>query len=168
MVKLQKCFALDANILFDLAEDQDYAHTLREVLQERGAVLQVPPTVIQELVFAAQALRGKHDQIAFRALGSMRDWNLVPIELAPVQHGIAREFVRRLIRRGYLPQTEENDGLILAETSLAQTPVLLTRDQHLLDIPAGALMAEINESHLCQLQIMHPKLLLRALKPARY
>ena len=38
----RKQFALDTNILYDLAEGLDAAHTLREVLQERGAILQVP------------------------------------------------------------------------------------------------------------------------------
>lgn len=84
MVRPQKRFALDANILFDLAEDRDYAHTLREVLQERGALLQVPPTAIQELVFAAATIPGKQGQTAWRALQAMRAWHLAPIELVPV------------------------------------------------------------------------------------
>lgn len=68
-----------------------------------------------------------------------------------------------MIRKGYLPEDEQNDGLLLAEAALADIPVLLTRDQHLLDIPPGALMAEFDEAHLCQLQVIHPKPLLKAL-----
>jgi len=35
--------ALDTNLLFDLAADKDFAHTFREVYQERGYSLVVPP-----------------------------------------------------------------------------------------------------------------------------
>lgn len=90
--KPKKRFALDANILFDLAEERDYAHTLREMLQELGAVLEVPPTVIQELVFAAHTIAGNQGKTALVALQSMRAWNLVPIKLLPVEHGIAKSF----------------------------------------------------------------------------
>jgi DNA-directed RNA polymerase specialized sigma54-like protein len=159
----QKRFALDANILFDLAEEKDYAHTLREVLQELGAFLEVPPTVIQELVFAAHSMAGRQGQTARVALQSMRSWNLIPIKLLPIEHGIAKAFAERLIRKGYLPENEENDGLLLAEAALAQIPVLITRDQHLLDIPNGVLAAELNAVDLFQMQTMHPRPLLRAL-----
>jgi hypothetical protein len=45
----KKLLALDTNLLFDLAADKDFAHTFREVYQERGYSLVVPPTAIQEL-----------------------------------------------------------------------------------------------------------------------
>lgn len=156
-------FALDTNILFDLAEERDYAHTLREILQERGAALEVPPTVIQELVFATQTTPDKHAHLALQALNSLREWGLVPIVLLPVEHGIAKSFAERLIRKGFLPAGEENDGLLLAESALAQVPVLISRDQHLLGIPGGVLMAELDAADLVQLQVVHPRPLLKAL-----
>jgi DNA-directed RNA polymerase specialized sigma54-like protein len=159
----KKRFALDANILFDLAEEKDYAHTLREVLQELGAFLEVPPTVIQELVFAAQTMPGPQGQTAGIVLQSLLSWKLIPIPLRPIEHGIAMAFAERLIRKGYLPENEENDGLLLAESSLAEIPVLITRDQHLLDIPNGVLAVELNAADLFQVQVMHPRPLLRAL-----
>ena len=161
--KPKKRFALDANILFDLAEERDYASTLREMLQELGAVLEVPPTVIQELVFAARKIAGNQGETALVALQSIRAWNLVPIKLLPVEHGIAKAFAERLIRKGYLPENEANDGLLLAQAALGQIPVLITRDQHLLDIPSGALAAELNAADLFQIHTMHPRPLLKAL-----
>jgi predicted nucleic acid-binding protein len=49
----KKEFALDSNILFDLAAEKDFAHAFREGYQERGYSLRVPPTVIQELTYYA-------------------------------------------------------------------------------------------------------------------
>jgi hypothetical protein len=51
----------------------------------------------------------------------------------------------------------------LAEAALAQIPVLITRHQHLLNIPNGALAAELNAADLFQIQTMHPRPLLKAL-----
>ena len=93
----------------------------------------------------------------------MRKWNLVLLKLQPVEHGIAKAFAERLIRKGYLPENEENDGLLLAEAALAEIPVLITRDQHLLDIPNGVLAAELNAADLFQIQTLHPRPLLKAL-----
>jgi hypothetical protein len=39
----KKEFALDSNILFDLAAEKDFAHAFREGYQERGYSLRVPP-----------------------------------------------------------------------------------------------------------------------------
>jgi len=41
----KKLLALDTNLLFDLAAEKDFAHAFREVYQERGYSLVVPPTV---------------------------------------------------------------------------------------------------------------------------
>ena len=49
----KKLLALDTNLLFDLAAGKDFAHTFREVYQERGYALVVPPTAIQELAYCA-------------------------------------------------------------------------------------------------------------------
>jgi predicted nucleic acid-binding protein len=57
----KKEFALDSNILFDLAAEKDFAHAFRECYQERGYSLRVPPTVIQELTYYAVEKRcGRH------------------------------------------------------------------------------------------------------------
>jgi len=45
----RKQFALDSNVLFDLAEGKDFAHTFKEIAEERGYALRIPPTVVQEL-----------------------------------------------------------------------------------------------------------------------
>jgi len=89
--------------------------------------------------------------------------NLIPLKLLPVEHGIAKAFAERLIRNDLLPENEANDGLLLAEAALAQIPILITRDRHLLGIPSGALAAELNGADLFQIQTIHPRPLLKAL-----
>lgn len=161
----KKRFALDANILYDLAADLDAAQTLREVLQERGATLEVPPTVFQELAFAVRRGTGEEAGLALVALQRMQSWQIVPFNLAPVGHGITEEFCQKIIRKGYLPAAEENDGLILAETALAGIPVLISRDGHLLGIDAQTLVAELQASDLSIVHVVHPRTILTSLKP---
>ena len=109
--------ALDANILFDLAEGKDFAHTLKEVLQERGHSLKVPPTVIQELLYYADEKKCDESAIAIKALREMRSWGIIPFDLIPTGHALTEQFSQKLIRKGFLPEGEFNDGLILAENS---------------------------------------------------
>jgi len=62
------------------------------------------------------------------------------------------------------PDDEVNDGLILAETSLAGIPLLVTSDKHLLDVDEDALRLAFNEADLAPVHPVHPKSLLRALR----
>ena len=63
-----------------------------------------------------------------------------------------------------IPEAERNDGKILAQTSLAQIPLLVTSDKHLLDIDKEALLLAFNEADLFPVHPAHPKRLLKALK----
>ena len=64
--------------------------------------------------------------------------------------------------RRLLPEEEFNDGLILAESSMAEIPLLVTSDKHLLDIDENALLLAFNEADLSAVRPVHPKRLLRA------
>jgi hypothetical protein len=158
-----KQFALDSNILFDLAAGLDFAHTFREVYQERGYCLKVPPTVVQELTYYALEKQCAETSLARGALQQMRQWHLIPFDLKSVGHGITEQFCRRLRHAGLLPEDEINDGVILAETSLACIPVLVTSDGDLLGIEEAALRVRFEEADLMPVQVFHPKKLLRAL-----
>jgi predicted nucleic acid-binding protein len=157
-----KPLALDSNIPIDLADGLDAAHTFLEEFQSRGYSLIVPPTVVTELTFKASGNDAKAE-LAMRALQSLREWGIRPYDLKSVGHGITEEFARRLIKGGLLPEGEFNDGVILAETSLAGIPALVTSDHHLLDIPAEELKVEFDAAHLNPVTIVHPRRLLRAL-----
>lgn len=157
-----KPLALDSNLPLDLADGLDAAHTFREEFQRRGYALIVPPTVVTELTLIALGSDSRA-ALAMRALQSLREWGIQPYDLKSVGHGITEEFARRLIARGLLPKGEINDGLILAETSLARIPALVTSDHHLLDISPEELQIEFAAADLSVVTIAHPRLLLRAL-----
>jgi hypothetical protein len=72
--------------------------------------------------------------------------------------------VRGLLRQRLIPEDEFNDGLILAETSLAEIPLLVTSDKHLLNIDEDALLLAFNEADLSPVHPVHPKRLLRVLR----
>jgi predicted nucleic acid-binding protein len=163
----KKLLALDTNLLFDLAAEKDFAHTFREVYQERGYSLVVPPTAIQELAHCALEKQCAETPLALKALQQMRSWNLSPFDLKSVGHGITGQFSEKLLRAGMLPEGEFNDGLILAETALAGIPVLATSDADLLDIEETELRVQFEDADLSPVRICHPKLLLKAIAPKR-
>jgi predicted nucleic acid-binding protein len=152
----KKLLALDTNLLFDLAAEKDFVHTFREAYQERGYVLVVPPTAIQELAYCVLEKQCAETPLALKALQQMRFWNLSPFDLKSVGHGITEQFAGKLLRLGLLPEGEFNDRLILAETALA------TSDADLLDIDASKLAVQFEGADLPPVQICHPKLLLKA------
>lgn len=84
------------------------------------------------------------------ALDRLRSWEIRLFDLEPLQRGYAVEFSRKLIRKGYLSETEFNDGLILAEVAIKEIEVLVTMDHHLLDIEFTALQAELKDAGFYQ------------------
>jgi len=160
----RKRFALDSNLLIDLADEQDYAHTFREEFQHRGYSLWLPPTVAHELLHAADTKSDPDAELAVAALEQLLDWDIFPIALSSLDVGIAESFARNLIKSSLLPPEEYNDGLILAESSVAAIPVLVSSDHHLLDIPEDRLLVCFNEADLYPVRPAHPKGLLKALR----
>lgn len=75
---------------------------------------------------------------------------------------IAERFSESLRDKGLLPFEEVNDGVILAETSLAGISILVTRDRHLLDIDETSLAIAFNDADLASVNPAHPKRLLRS------
>jgi hypothetical protein len=63
-----------------------------------------------------------------------------------------------------LPANEINDGMILAETALADIPVLVTRDRHLLNIEEVDLLVCLQAADLPPVKPAHPRLLWRAIQ----
>jgi hypothetical protein len=63
-----------------------------------------------------------------------------------------------------LPAGELDGGLILAQTSLARIPLLVTSDKHLLEIDEDTLLLTFHEADLPPVHPVHPKRLLKALR----
>jgi hypothetical protein len=125
----------------------------------------LPPTATHELyTIFTEVGRGAEREVAGIALAHLTQWSIRPFDLDSAAEAVCRQFVRSLIQQGLIPEDEFNDGLILAETSFEQVPLLVTSDKHLLDIDEDALLLAFNEADLSPVHPVHPKRLLRALR----
>jgi len=161
----KKQLSLDANFLFDLAGEEDFAHDLLGAFHRKGYGLALPPTVAHELhmIFTHGASQAERE-LARTALTRLKQWGILPFDLDAAAEAVCEQFVRGLFRQRLIPEDEFNDGLILAETSTEQIPLLVTSDRHLLDIDDDALLLAFNEADLSPVHVVHPKRLLRALR----
>jgi hypothetical protein len=165
MAAQKKQLSLDVNIVFDLAADKDFAHDFREIFKSKGYALVLPPTAAHELhLISTHGNSATERELARTALTHLLQWGIRPFDLDSTAEAICEQFVRRLLRQRLLPEDEFNDGLILAETSLAGIPLLVTSDKHLLNIDEGALSLAFNQADLSPVHPVHPKHLLRALR----
>jgi len=123
----------------------------------------VPPTVVAELEFFASQKDAPQHEIANVALEKMSGWESQPFTLSSTQLAIATQFASRLMESSLIPETERNDGKILAQASLAEIPLLVTSDKHLLNIDEDALLLAFNEADLPLVLPVHPKRLFAGL-----
>jgi hypothetical protein len=161
-----KLLALDTNLVLDLAENLDVAHDFRETFKARGYGFRLPSTAAMELRWKSR--RDSHHLVralATRALAGLRSWDIQPLpESGDLEYSIAEQFVSRLHYAGLLPHEEMNDGLILAEASLAQIPALVTSDAHLLDMEETDLRLIFEECDLPSVMAVHPQKMLKAIR----
>ena len=163
--KQRKILSLDANLPFDLAEGKDFAHDFCEAFVARGYGLHLPPTALHELnTIRRDDTHVREQSLAMKALANLRAWRIQPFDLDATEEAIAERFVERILRQRLIPDEEFNYGMILPETSLAQNPLLVTSDKHLLEMDEDALLLAFNEADLFPVRPAHPKRLLRALR----
>jgi predicted nucleic acid-binding protein len=124
----KKSLALDTNLLLDLAGEKDFAHDSKEEFSSRGYSLLVPPTVVAELTFFASMKDAPRQELATGALEKIGIWKCQPFGLSSTQLAIASRFAARLMEALLIPETEQNDVKILAQTSLVRIPLLVTSD----------------------------------------
>ena len=160
----KELLALDTNLLLDLAGEKDFAHAFKEEFSRRGYSLLVPPTVVAELAFFASLRNAPQREIASVALEKIGVWKCQPFTLSSTHLAIAFRFAARLMDASLIPESEQNDGKILAQTSLAKIPLLVTSDKHLLDVDEDALLLAFNDADLLPVHPVHPKRLLKALR----
>lgn len=161
----QRKLSVDANLVFDLARKREFAHEFREVFQARGYVLVLPPTAVYEVhIIRTDGDKAADRDLATTALRNLKQWGIRPFDLDDTSEAIAEEFARSLLRKHLIPEDELDDGLILAETSLAKIPMLVTSDRHLLDIDADVLLMAFNQADLMPVHPVNPRQLLKALR----
>jgi hypothetical protein len=126
--------------------------------------LLLPPTAAHELhLIFTEGDNKAERELARTALIHLKQWGIRPFDLDSAAEAICEQFVRGLFRQRLIPEVEFNDGLILAETSLAEIPLLVTSDKHLLSIDEDALLLAFNGADLSPVHAVHPKRLLRVL-----
>jgi isopentenyl diphosphate isomerase/L-lactate dehydrogenase-like FMN-dependent dehydrogenase len=143
-------------------EGGDFAEDFKEFFQRLGFQLLIAPMVVRELAIASEDSSEEKRKLAQKALKSIIDWNIKPFAVNSVGDFIAERFSESLRDKGLLPREEVNDGIILAETSLAGIAILVTRDKHLLDIDETSLSMAFNDADLASVNPAHPRRLLRS------
>jgi predicted nucleic acid-binding protein len=158
----KKLLALDTNFLFDLARAESFARDFKDLFQQLGFQLLIPPTVVREIAVAIEDNSEEKRTLAREALKSLMGWGIQPFALNSVEDFIAQRFSDGLRDKGLLPFEEVNDGIILAETSLGGISILVTRDRHLLNLDETSLSMAFNDADLAPVNPAHPKRLLHS------
>lgn len=87
------------------------------------------------------------------------------MDLEPVGHGVVERIAENIRERGYLPPEEVNDSFILVEAALLGCVLLVTADNHLLDVPAGPLRLLLNVHDVAAPLIVSPRKIARDFFP---
>ena len=129
----------------------------------KAARLVVPPTVNLELAFLSRFAEEKEVRAAAQtALNSLASkWKLQPVNLVPVGHGIVAAIGSKLRADDLLPDEEDHDALILAESALLGCSFLLTSDAHLRAMDYERLKLLLQDFHVVAPIIATPREIVR-------
>src|SRR5436190_18338424 len=98
--------SLDTNILFDLADEKDFAHDFRETYQDKAYALVISPTVVAELYFFHEYGNAEEKRLASITLGRVASWDIQAFALTGVQLDIAWKFANSILSRNLLAECE--------------------------------------------------------------
>ena len=127
--------AVDTNVLLDQAVgDEDVIEAI-SIIQKRlkNVELNVTPTVLHELAWAVDHAEPETRQAALDALAHLQEWGYRPLNVIPVGHGIVEQISLKLRMMGIVPEEEQNDASLIAESALIGCRILLSSDTHLLE-----------------------------------
>ncbi len=128
--------AIDTNFPLLLAREDDTALEALDIVLERmrPAEILVPPTVQSELLHQAENdSDARQRALAEKALRQLRSrWHFHPADLNSAQEGVVSEAARKILFAGLLPAMEINDAIIIAESAVLNSILLVSNDSHLL------------------------------------
>ncbi|MBK8094627.1 MAG: hypothetical protein IPK32_22335 [Verrucomicrobiaceae bacterium] len=121
-------------MLIDLAQDEQAAWQCLETLGSRRPrpSLIITPTVMEEIM--CLSLMGDTHQKrsdASKAIRSLIQWNIQPLNLLPVGHGIVERIGDEIRSQGLIPEEERHDSFVVAEAALCDADILVSADAHL-------------------------------------
>jgi predicted nucleic acid-binding protein len=155
-------WALDTNVLIDLALGENGALELLEVFQENGCRLFVAPVVVRELAAFSAFPSGPIASAARKAVTSLRQtWDIEPFSLSSVEMTLANLCRDDLLARCIVPTQERNDAHLIAQVALKNISLLVSSDHHLKNIDLEALTAALNARSLGPLAIVAPEKVVR-------
>lgn len=156
--------ALDTNVLFDRAKDERFAVDFCEGFKQANFSLEAPETVIIELNYFRVTGTDQEQELAEVALNSLRGWGITPIVLTDIEKTYKKNFITIAQEMGILPPKELNDLHVLAETSIAGIPALVTSDGPLLRVNLSELQEAFNNAGLAFVSLVHPARMVERLR----
>ncbi|HEY6227247.1 MAG TPA: PIN domain-containing protein [Verrucomicrobiae bacterium] len=162
-----KKWALDTNVIFDLARNLEQAQTLREIALEKHYSLHITPTSIEEI--AHKSINGNpvERKLAHYSLRHLAQWGILLLQTPEGSEAVAEQFSAFLRAQGVLPDAEVNDGVILAEASLAGAALLVSSDSHLAQIDPDELRLLFEERSMAPIPVVTPNKILRIFEKQR-
>ena len=159
--------SLDTNLFVDLGGQMEYALAFLEIVREHKAPLYVAPTVLREL--AALAIRGDdaEKQAALQALRSLGRWAVTGLQPQPSHNELTRQIASRILELELLPRAEHNDSRIVAETSLAGIPYLVSNDNWVNGIDQPRLNRLLAAADFNPITVISPRRFLTLLRRRR-
>lgn len=154
-----KRLSLDTNVLLDIAARRDFAVGFKDAFQARGYGLYFAPTVAAELNNLSEKGDDQERDRAGKALDSLILWDIAPMILTDVEKKYRANFMTFVEDRSILPAGERNDARILAETAIAQIPMLITSDRGILEADGVALAMAFEDAGLHQVRFASPRAL---------
>jgi rRNA-processing protein FCF1 len=121
---MKKLFiALDTDFLLALSTSEDSAQqAIDQICQMRGYPI-VTPSVMQELADIMQHNDNGYGEIAKNALTQLNTWNILVVDMQPMDHCIADQVASRLLDVNLC--VDRQSGLILTEAAIQHAPLLL-------------------------------------------
>ncbi|MDR0901984.1 MAG: DNA-binding protein [Opitutaceae bacterium] len=163
--------AVDTNVLLDLALPRDVVHDAISLMRRRlagGCVFAVLPAVLEELRHIQEADSGPAGTLARHTLETLlRDRTFQPVDFTSVGYDIIECAAGRILDARLLPSAERHDAEITAQAALADCQILLTSDNHLLDIPPDRLRLLLRAQDMGCPIIVSPQKVVRDFFPRR-
>jgi len=162
-----KQLSLDTYVLMDIAANYEFAIGFKDAFQGLGYTLHVVPSVLVELNYLSKYGNEIQQQRASIALAKLTEWKITPYFLTDLQKKYRQNFVTFAERRELMPPAEKNDIQILADTAIAEIPLLVTSDQILADVDRTLLHLICSDSGLAHVSVAHVRELWRAMRRFR-